>query len=120
MLELNRWETKQVMSGRATGIVRKYDGGCPHSPGGELILTSKYLDSKSRNIPFAKAQVVTVRPGTVGQFRRDPMIAEMDGYANGEVWFGQMGVMYRGIKNEEQVYHIKFRITEIDKQAGSK
>ena len=46
------------------------------------------------------------------------MIADMDGYANGNVWRGQMQQMYPGIKDTERMHHIKFRVTEIDRQAG--
>jgi hypothetical protein len=118
MFTCNRWETKVIMEGRASGCSRVYGNGCPHRIGGELVLTSRYLDLEGRDIPFAKAQVVSIRPGTVGEFRRDKMLAEIDGYANGEVWFGQMNQMYKGLKDTDKVYHIKFRIIEIDKQAG--
>lgn len=118
MFELNRFETKQVMEGSASGCARKYGNECPHKPGSEIVLTSRFLDSSGRSIPFAKANVVSVRPGTVGEFRRDPMIAEMDGYPNGEVWFGQLSQMYRGMKDSEKIFHIRFMITDIDKKAG--
>lgn len=108
------------MTGMATGCTRKYGDNCPHRPGAEIVFTSKSMDltGGDRSIPFARAQVVTVRPGTVGEFRRDPMIAEMDGYENGEVWYGQMKVLYGGLRDSEKMHHIKFRIIEIDKQAG--
>jgi hypothetical protein len=118
MFDLNRFETKQIMEGRATGCTRKYGDVCPHVPGAEIIFTSKFLDLSGKSVPFARAQVVSVRPGTVGEFRRDSMIAEIDGYPNGEVWYGQMGVMYKGVKDTDKMHHIKFRIIEIDKQAG--
>lgn len=118
MFDLNRFETKQVMQGRATGFTRKYGDTCPHVPGAEIILTSKFLDRYGKSIPFARAQVVSVRPGTVGEFRRDSMIADIDGYPNGEVWHGQMNMMYKGVKDTEKMHHIKIRIIEIDKQAG--
>lgn len=118
MFALNRFETKQIMSGRAGGCARKYGDECPHKPGDEIVLSSRFLSPADNSIPFAKAQVVSVRPGTVAEFRRNPMIAEMDGYPNGEVWFGQMNVMYKGLKEDEKMHHIKFRILEIDKDAG--
>lgn len=120
MFSLTRRETGRVMSGLASGCARKYDGGCPHKPGGEIVLTSKYIDAsgQGRSIPFAKVEVVSVRPGTVGEFRMDPVIAEIDGYENGEVWFGQMSQLYRGLKNTDEIYHIKWRVLEIDRQAG--
>lgn len=120
MFACNRNETRQIMEGKATGVARRYPGGCPHVPGSELWLTSDSLDRSGagRHIPFAKIQVVSVRPGTVGQFRRDPMIAEIDGYANGAVWFGQMSQMYKGIKDTDNIVHLKFRVIQMDKEVG--
>jgi len=120
MFPCTRYETKMIMEGKVVGFARKYPGGCPHSPGSEIILTSKYLDRSGRNIPFAKVEVQTVRPGTVGSFRRDSIIAEMDGYGSGEHWFGQMRQMYGGLKSDEEMYHMKFRVKEIDKKAGQR
>jgi hypothetical protein len=117
MFACTRFETKQIMDGKACGIVRKYGDNCPHVRGGEIVLTSKFIDGQ-RNMPFAKIEVQTVRPGTVGMFRRDPIISEMDGYANGEHWVGQMRQLYPGISNEDKVFHIKFFIKEMDKDAG--
>lgn len=117
MFALNRHETKQIMSGKASGAARKYDV-CPHKAGAEIVFTSKYLDTSGRSIPFAKATISSVRPGTVGQFRRDQMVAAMDGYENGEHWFGMMSIMYPGLQDSDEITHIKFRITEMDRDAG--
>lgn len=121
MFSLSRHETKLVMSGKATGAARVYSD-CPHKPGNEIYLSSRTIDASGarRSITFAKAQIISVRPGTVGQFRRDPMIAEMDGYANGESWRAQLGVRYKGIKDTDNITHIKFRILQMDTKAGSR
>lgn len=118
MFSCSRYETKLIMEGKATGFARKYPAGCPHKRGDEIVLTSQYLDGSGRNIPFAKVKVQTVRPGTASGFRRDPVIAEMDGYKNGEHWHGQMSQMYAGLSIDEPMHHIKFSIVEIDKEAG--
>jgi hypothetical protein len=119
MFSCNRHETKQIMAGKADGATRKYDT-CPHKAGNEIVLTSKFLDRSERSIPFAKAIVTSVRPGTVGEFRRDQSVAEMDGYPNGEVWVGQMRVMYPGLADADKLTHIRFRITELDRDAGTR
>jgi len=121
MFAVNRYETGKILTRRASGIVRKYDAGCPHRVGDELVLTSKFLPAGSpngRGVPFAKAQIVTIRPSTVRQFKEDPMIAEMDGYNNSSVWYEQMRVMYKGLRDTDQVYHLKLRFIEIDGDAG--
>lgn len=119
MFACNRHETRMLMEGKASGVVRKYGDACPHNVGDEIALTSLYLDESKRNIPFCKAAVISVRPGTVGQFKQDPMIAEMDGYPNGLVWFGQINQMYGGtLTDDDKVFHLKLRIEEIDKEAG--
>jgi hypothetical protein len=120
MFALTRLETQKIMQGLATGCIRNYGGDCPHEVGNEIVLTSMYLDTTGadRQIPFARAQVVSVRPGTAGEFRRDPIVAEMDGFENGEVLFGHLNQMYRGVKETDRLHHIKFRVIEIDKMAG--
>ena len=119
MFTCNRFETKQIMEGKASGATRVYDK-CPHVVGATIILTSKYIDQsgQGRAIPFAKATIVSIRPGTVGQFRRDNEQAKRDGYGNGNHWLGQMQQMYRGLRETDPMDHISFKITEIDKQAG--
>lgn len=117
MFACTRLETKQIMAGKVCGIVRRYSD-CPHVRGERLVFTSKFLDNSGRNIPFATAEVQTVRPGTIGEFKRDPIIARMDGYANGEHWLGQLKQLYPGISDTDKVYHIKFFMKEMDKSAG--
>ncbi len=119
MFALNRFETKQVMAGRASGAARRYEE-CPHQVGNEMVLTSKYLDDSGRSIPFARAIITSIRPGTAGQFRRDAVIAEKDGYKNGEHWFGNLRQMYSGLRDNDKMFHLSFNIVEIDKQAGTR
>ena len=88
------------MEGKASGLTRKYHGQCPHQVRGELILTSRFLElDEERPIPFAKATIISVRPGTVGEFRRNNVQAQKDGYDNGNHWLGNMSMMYRGLKD---------------------
>jgi hypothetical protein len=111
------------MEGKACGVVRKcLEGKCPHKAGSKIVFTTKFLPwmDGDQSVPFAKATVVSVRPGTVGGFRRDRMLAGQDGFANGEVWHGHLNQFYGGICNSDSVYHITFRIDEIDKKAGLK
>lgn len=118
MFACTRLETKMVMEGRASGVVRKYGDSCPHFRGEKIVLTSKFLDLSGRSIPFAKVEVMTVRPGSIGEFRRDPFISQIDGYDNGEHWMGQMRMLYPGTNEDEKVFHIKFNVVELDRDAG--
>jgi len=120
MFSCNRYETKVIMDGKSSGMVRQYGDICPHEVGAEIVLTSSYLTQDGKALPFARATVTSVRPGSVGEFRRDPMLYETDGYKNGEHWFGNMSQMYRGIKDTDKMFHISFRLIEIDKQAGTR
>jgi hypothetical protein len=119
MFSCNRYETRKILEGRATGAVRKYDPetGCPHKAKAEIVLTSRYMPGfEGQAIPFARAQVVSVRPGTAAQFRKDDMIGQMDGYGNAAAWWAYFSnEMYRGVKDDEQLHHIKFRIIEMDR-----
>jgi|GEM_PF-5551904 len=122
MFSCTRTETRLIMEGKCAGIVRRYPKGtCPHSANGELVFTSKFLPwtpDDGKPIPFGKATVVSVRPGTVAQFRKDKRLPITDGFANGEVWFGHLSQFYGGISDDESVCHITFRVNEIDKKAG--
>jgi hypothetical protein len=117
MFACTRFETKQIMEGKAYGIVRRYVE-CPHKRGTVIVFTSKFLDGSGRDIPFAKVEIQTIRPGTVGIFKRDPIISEIDGYQNGEHWLGQMRQLYPGIGDDEKLYHLKFVVKELDREAG--
>ena len=121
MLACNQFETRQIMEGVATGVTRKYHGSCPHQVKGELVLTSRYLEPDgNRPIPFARATITSIRPGTAGQFRRDNIQAKKDGYQSGAHWFGNINRMYNGIKDSDEMHHLSFRIVQIDKLAGQR
>ena len=130
MFSCNRHETRRMLEGRAVGAVRKYDSaeGCPHKSGAEIVLTSRFMPGfEGQAVPFARAQVVTVRPGTAAQFRKDDHIGQMDGYENAAAWWAYFsGHMYRGVKDSEKLYHVQFRIIQMDKnpqkggEAGNK
>jgi hypothetical protein len=110
------------MEGKTAGVVRRYDvDSCPHQPKGQLVFTSRYLPwmgDDPKEIPFARATITSVRPGTVGAFRKDKMIAEQDGFENPAVWHGHLNQLYRGIADNVSVFHISFKIEEVDKNAG--
>jgi hypothetical protein len=123
MFSCNKHETRCFLEGRATGVVRRYseEHGCPHEPGSEIVLTSQFLDGKGTAIPFAKATVVSVRPGTIAQFERDSGIARMDGFGAGKEWKSwAKKMLYPGIHDDAKVYHLKLRITELDKTYARK
>ena len=122
MFSCTRTETGFVMNGKTAGAVRRYpEGDCPHAPGGQIIFSSKYLPwvPGNKSIVFAKGTIVSVRPGTVERFRKDNRLAEQDGFANAAVWHGHLNQLYKGIKDDEFVYHITFRVDEVDKNAGT-
>jgi len=118
MFSCNRHETRCFLEGRATGAVRRYseDHGCPHEPGSEIVLTSPFLDGKGTHIPFAKAVVISVRPGTLAQFARDEGIARMDGFRVAKEWESWVKkILYPGIHDDAKVYHLKLRLSDVDK-----
>lgn len=122
MFSCTRTETRLIINGKSCGVVRRYDGKCPHKAGSEIVFTSKFLpwlaQDDERSIPFAKGIVVSVRPGTVGGFRKDNTMAERDGFSNGAVWHGHLNQHYRGIGDDVPVHHVTFKLEEVDKNAG--
>lgn len=119
MFSCNRYETRKILENKAVGVVRKYDPkmGCPHTIGSEIVLVSKFMPGfEGQSVPFAKAQIVSVRPGTAAQFRKDDHVGQMDGYSNAAAWWGYFsGQMYKGTKDSELLHHIQFRVTEVEK-----
>jgi len=122
MFSCTRTETRFVMEGKTAGAVRKYPKGeCPHKAGSQIAFTSKFLpwmEGDRKSVPFARGTIVSVRPGTVGSFRKDNRLAKQDGFANGNVWHGHLCQLYDGIKDDESVYHITFRVDKVDTKAG--
>jgi len=123
MFSCTRTETRLIVEGKCAGVVRRYErGACPHAVGSQIVFSSKFLPwlphDDDRSIPFAQGTIVSVRPGTVGQFRKDQRLAETDGFANGPVWHGHLNQLYKGIGDDASVYHITFKLEEIDKTAG--
>lgn len=110
-------ETRMAIEGKMAGAVRKYGKKCPHKSGGMMTLTSKYLRGVGgKETPFATVVITSVRPGTVGQFRNDKQLPLTDGFANGVTWHTHLSMIYRGIKDDEPVHHITFRIKEVEEQ----
>lgn len=118
MFSCTRHETHAFREGKAIGAVRRYDGpeGCPHEAGAEIMLSSKFIPGNpaGQEVVFAKAKVVSVRPGTVMQFRKDKMLAEQDGFGSSPSWHGHLvNILYKGIRDDAKVYHVTFRIEEM-------
>lgn len=120
MFECNRFETGMIMSGNAHGVIRKFHGECPIKVGDEIVFVSQYLDNSGRKIPFGMARVIAVQPGSFGEFKRNKMIIEMDGYPNSDVMQGNLSSFIGPIKDVEKVYHIQFRMSELDQKAGKR
>lgn len=121
MFFVTRTETKLIMEEKSAGIVRRYQRGeCPYKVGDEIVFTSRFIPwmRDANSVPFAKATVTSVRPGTIGSFRKDDRQAKHDGFANANTWYAHLNQFYLGIKDDDPACHLSFRLTEIDKQAG--
>lgn len=121
MLKCTKYEARKIMEGKATGIIMRYDvaSGCPHKVKGELVFTNGDIDpTGKRQVPFGRATIVSIRPGTVNQFCSDKGIYEMDGFPNGTSMKAHLRVKYKGIPDTANVFHIRFRMEEIDRKAG--
>jgi hypothetical protein len=95
------------------------DVGCPYKQGDEIVIVSEHLrDQEGQPVPLAKATIVSVRPGTVGGFRSDPMIAQVDGYENSAIWHTYYTkVIEKGIRDDTPVFHLKFKVDDIEQKA---
>ncbi len=115
MFNCTRVETRSIMEGKASGVTRRYPGGCPHQMGSQLVFVSEFQSRDSVPVPFATATIVSVRPSTIGELARDNMIVEKDGFSTGPEWKGHLNQMYRGVSDGDSVHHISFRIDDMEK-----
>ncbi len=120
MFSCNRHETNLIMQGKLGGAVRRYDKkmGCPHRAGADILITSKFTrENPGTDTPIAEGQIVSVRPGSVGDFRRNDTVAQIDGFPNAVAWHTYFSRhVYPGIKDTEPVHHIQMRVTKIEKK----
>lgn len=119
MFALDSTETRMLLEGRCGGVVRRYHGGisgCPHAPKSKLTLTSKFLDGTGRPIPFGTVEVISVRPGTMDQFSRLDELAQRDGYRDGKHLRAVLARRYPGMRGDEPVVHLSWRVVELDRQ----
>ncbi len=116
MFNCTRVETQRIMEGKASGVTRRYpQGECPHRIGSQLVFVTEHASRDSRPTPFATATIVSVRPSTIGALSRDEMTVEKDGFSTGPEWKGHLNQLYRGVSDNDSVYHISFRIDEMNK-----
>lgn len=116
MFACTRVETQRIMNGAATGVTRRYEAGqCPHKTGSQLVFTTEYMSGDGVPATFATATIVSVRPSTVGELARDKMTVMKDGFSTGPEWKGHLNQLYRGIKDDDTVCHVSFRIDEMSK-----
>lgn len=120
MFSCNRHETNLIMQGKFGGAVRKYDpkSGCPHKPGSKILVSSKFTrENPGKDTPIAEGMVVSVRPGTVGEFKKNDSLAKLDGFANAQSWYTYFARhVYPGVRDDEQVFHVQMRLTQIEKK----
>ncbi len=116
MFACTRVETQRIMDGTATGVTRRYAAGeCPHKPGSQLVFTTEFMARNGHPVAFATATIVSVRPSTIGELSRDKMTVMKDGFSTGPEWKGHLNQFYRGVKDDDSVCHISFRIDEMSK-----
>lgn len=120
MLSVTRHELAKLLSGEADGVTREYPGpgGCPHKPGDKMILSSRASDPENKQeMPFAGATVMTVRPCTIGERRKDNRLAKLDGFSGGEDWYMHFSkILYRRDFDPSQMTHrLQLRIEKMEK-----
>ena len=122
MLLCSRYETNKVMKGEATAVAKVYGAKCPHKKGSEVFLTSKTINvNNNKPVPFARVQILSVRPGTVQGLKGKEEVYKAGGFSSGESWFQHLRRFYGGsIKSTTNVYNIRFRVLDLDVKAGTR
>jgi len=120
MFSVTTYELKRLRSGEADGCTRRYPSGCPHKIHDQIPLVEE--QKKGSQNPFCIAVLMSVRPGTVGERRRDTAearrLALADGFENPAAWYEHFRMMYgaSGIKEDTQVFRLQFHIKEMEKE----
>ena len=121
MFSCTRNETKLIQEGRATSVTRQYGKSCPHEPGAQIVLTSRYVGPPDEGeIPFAVATITSVRPATIAEMRRDERLCKMDGFSGPAEWHGHFLRMYPGAQDDTAVHRLQLRIDEMDKDVADR
>jgi hypothetical protein len=121
MLSCSRNETKLIQNGKATSLTRLWADPSPYVVGNPVVLTSRYVGvPEEGEIPFAIATIVSIRPVTVGEMRRDARLCQMDGFRNPAEWLGHLQTRYRGIADSARLVRLQLRIDEMDKDVADR
>lgn len=119
MFAVSNYELMKLRAGEADGCTRRYPAGCPHKIGDQIPLVEE--QRKGDLNPFCIAVLLSIRPGTVGDRRRDTpeakRLARADGFDSPAAWYQHFRMMYgaAGIQDNTQVYRMQFRIKEMEK-----
>ena len=94
MFSCTKTEARRIAEGKAVGVTRRYEhGDCPHKVGNDIVFTGNFFRGyEGQQVPFARGKIVSVRPGTVGQFRNDEMLAYQDGFSTSPEWHGHINL----------------------------
>lgn len=120
MFSCSQNETKMIQEGRISCVSRPYHDPHPYAVKGKLILTSKYVGLGGKEAPFATATITSLRPTTVGEMRRNKEACKLDGWPSGAAWVGHLRQLYPGLRDDDRLLQIQFRITEMDKDIAGR
>ena len=104
MLTTSKIETGFIVGGRANGISRRYDGGCPHQTGKGVILATNGGEA------YAACTIMSIRETTLDLRRSDDELAQRDGFSNSTSWINHWNEMYGPV--DGKVYRLQLRIDE--------
>lgn len=117
-LTCSQIETKSIIDGSSDGVTRMYPTGCPHQPGTQIILTSRFLAGhRDQDLAFARVTVKSIRPETVERREKDDKLAKMEGFTSGREWAIYFRKMYGPVAGGQECFRLQFRIDKMDKGA---
>ncbi len=120
MFSCSRNETQLIQDGIATSVTRQYPAGHPHKVGAQIIFTSSHVSHGDGEVPFAVGRIISIRPSSVAEMRRDERLCRMDGFRSCAEWFGHFKKRYPVFSDDTPVVRLQFKIEEMDKDVASK
>ncbi|MFA5213343.1 MAG: hypothetical protein WC406_08420 [Methanoregula sp.] len=113
-------ETKLIQEGKALSVTRPCPAGHPYTVGGKLLFTSEFVAHTGKETPFAVGTIISVRPITVGEMRRDKRLCQMDGFSGPPEWYGHLRQRYKTLRDEDKLVRLQFKLEEMDKDVANR
>jgi len=110
-------ETKRILSGSSDAVTRFFHNGCPYQIKQSIVLSYEKPGTRD-HVPYAIAQIKSIRPESVAARKSNDKLAKMEGFTNATAWFNHFSTLY-GASNygHKECHRIQFNIIKLYDEA---